>query len=440
MPFDKLDKKAREAAEQYNAEYNEEAWSKMEALLDKHMPVGATQPAVKERKFHEKWLLLLLSLAAISFVVLLIKPWKHSNGNKTTQKKSATIIPVQNNSDSKSVTIKPSQGSSKDDDINKLNSSPNTTTTDNVLNPNDQNNNKNGFKKTIHGGGNLVSSKMNADIDNLDENAGVQIGKSKDQVIKNQNTFLPEGFSNQKIDNWFIVKNSTISNKILGPFSISNNIRDIKTKKSINTRKNKFANSFSISISAGPDVSAASLDNIGTFEMILGAGIGYRFGKRWQVRTGFFTAKKVYGAKPAEYNPSGMFWNYYPYLEDISADCKVNEIPVIVNYTLSQNQKQAWFASAGLSSYFMKRETYIYHSKSPSGTYWDKTYTVSGENKHYLSSLRISAGYQKTINKTVSLSAEPYLNLPLSGVGYGKVKLTSAGFLFSVNVKPFAKK
>ncbi len=442
MPFDKLDKKAREAAEQYNAEYNEEAWSKMEALLDKHMPVGVAQPAVKERKFHEKWLLLLLSLAAISLVVLLIKPWKHYDENKTAQKNIATVLPVENNSDNKSVPIKPGKSSSNDDNKPQPNSSPNTTATgiENVLNANDQKNNKNGFNKIRQGGGNLHSYQTNADIDNSDGNAGIGSRKSEDQVIKNQNTLLPEGFSNQKIENWFIVKNNTASNKILVPFSLSNDTNDLKTKKLINAQKNKFANSFSISLSAGPDVSAASLDNIGTFELIAGAGIGYKFGKKWQIRTGFYTAKKVYGAKPAEYNPSGMFWNYYPYLENISADCKVNEVPLIVNYTFSQNQKQAWFVSAGLSSYFMKRETYIYHSKSPSGAYWDKTYMVSNKNKHYLSSLRISTGYQKTINKTISLSAEPYLNLPVSGVGYGKVKLTSAGILFSVNVKPFAKK
>ena len=47
MPFDKLDNNAREAAEHYNADYHDEAWGKMEALLDKRMPIGA---AVAETK------------------------------------------------------------------------------------------------------------------------------------------------------------------------------------------------------------------------------------------------------------------------------------------------------------------------------------------------------------------------------------------------------
>ncbi len=95
MPFDKLDKKAREAAEQYNAAYNEEAWSKMEALLNKHMPVGVEQPQIKERKFHEKWLFLLLSIVAISFVVLLTKPWKNGHPNKDEAENNSTSKSVQ---------------------------------------------------------------------------------------------------------------------------------------------------------------------------------------------------------------------------------------------------------------------------------------------------------------------------------------------------------
>jgi hypothetical protein len=54
--------------------------------------------------------------------------------------------------------------------------------------------------------------------------------------------------------------------------------------------------------------------------------------------------------------------------------------------------------------------------------------------------LKLSAGYEKKLSSKIFLTAEPYLNLPLTGIGYGKVKLYSAGILFSLNVKPFSKK
>ncbi len=93
-----------------------------------------------------------------------------------------------------------------------------------------------------------------------------------------------------------------------------------------------------------------------------------------------------------------------------------------------------------MSSYVMKRETYDYYYKySPSGPTVNHTRTIYNTNNHYFSVLTLSGGYQRNINKVFSLTAEPYVKLPLGGVGYGKVHLNSTGVLFTVSVKPFQK-
>jgi hypothetical protein len=115
-------------------------------------------------------------------------------------------------------------------------------------------------------------------------------------------------------------------------------------------------------------------------------------------------------------------------------------VPLLVNYNFSRNQNHQWFVAAGVASYFMKKEDYDYISKSPSGQTSYNNYTIRNENQHYFSSLKLSAGYEKKLSSKISLITEPYLNLPLTGIGYGKVKLYSAGILFSLNVKPFSKK
>ncbi|MEO7960889.1 MAG: hypothetical protein ABIR19_05035, partial [Ginsengibacter sp.] len=201
-----------------------------------------------------------------------------------------------------------------------------------------------------------------------------------------------------------------------------------------------FANSFSINFSAGADVSAVSLNNIGKFEFVYGAGVSYTFGRNWLLRTGYYEVKKAYGAKPSDYNPPAEFWNYYPYLKKIDAACKIAEIPIIVDYIIQNKPRYNFSASAGMSSYFMKQETYNYHSKNPSGQYQQKSYTINNENKHYFSSLRLSAGYERKFNQRISLITEPYINVPVSGIGYGKVKLNGVGVLMTVNVKPFSQK
>ena len=65
--------------------------------------------------------------------------------------------------------------------------------------------------------------------------------------------------------------------------------------------------------------------------------------------------------------------------------------------------------------------------------------TAYNGNRHLFSILNVSAGYERKISKTLHIQAEPYLNLPLSGVGEGKVKLHSAGLRAGINYTPVKK-
>jgi hypothetical protein len=119
----------------------------------------------------------------------------------------------------------------------------------------------------------------------------------------------------------------------------------------------------------------------------------------------------------------------------------VYEIPVNITYNFAAGNKHNWFAGIGLSSYLMKKEIYNYDYKYGSSPMtYHKEYVVNNDNKHWFSVLTLSGGYEYKINKTVSFSGAPYIKLPLGGVGFGKVKLSSAGILFTATIKPFAQK
>ena len=85
----------------------------------------------------------------------------------------------------------------------------------------------------------------------------------------------------------------------------------------------------------------------------------------------------------------------------------------------------------------MKKEKYKYEYVYPSGTSYSYTHTVNNENKHYFSILTLSGGYTRKISNRLSLTAEPYIKIPLTGIGYCNVKLNSAGLLFSASFNPF---
>lgn len=196
-----------------------------------------------------------------------------------------------------------------------------------------------------------------------------------------------------------------------------------------------FGNNFAISLSTGLDASFINIKNPGKVTLLYGGGLSYNISKRFTVRSGFYVSRKIYTATPAQYNNV-----IYPNLTEVEANCKIYQIPVSVSYNFGQRKNHSWFGNAGLTSLIMKKEDYLYDYKTPTGQTYYYNRSISNENKHYFSVLSLSAGYQRNLGNRVSIVAEPFVNLPLKGIGFGKIKLNSGGVMLSVAVKPFAKK
>lgn len=396
MKPDKFDIKIQQAAAQYESVYNEQAWDAMEKLLDEEMP----QKKKDKRKI--LWLFLLLFLGTGALLVW--RPWRNTGDMVASTIKNSKDISADNHG---SPSAPSATAMTKDADRSAvtLKQSEQQSTTQ-ISFP----------KKTI----------ANAEIKNVikdktGEGSKAVIYLQKDPAALSANNMVEQDAKDKSL--------------------VKENSKDTTHKKIIAPKKrHQFINSFALSLSAGPDVSGVSINNAGTIKPAYGAGISYQLSRRLTVRTGFYVAGKVYDANAPDYHPPARFWNYYPYLKYIDADCKIYEVPLIVNYNFSQTSKYHWFGSAGVSSYFMKKEDYDFVSKNPSGQTSYNSYTVRNKNQHYLSSVRLSAGYERKLKNNLSIIAEPYLSLPLTGVGYGKVKLYSTGVLLTVSIKPFAQK
>jgi len=205
-------------------------------------------------------------------------------------------------------------------------------------------------------------------------------------------------------------------------------------------RKKGFANNFAISLSAGPEYSSTRSFSNGQWRLQYGAGLQYSFSKHFTLRTGFYAGSKVYSAKGSDYHPPAVFWTYYPNLQKVDADCKVYEVPINLSYSFAAKGNHHFFAAAGVSSVWMKKETYEYYYKDAAGQDQSRKRSISNQNNHLFSTAQVSAGYQRQLNSRFSLAAEPYMKVPLSGIGYGKVKLKNGGMLLTISYKPFIKK
>ena len=465
MQFDEFDKKIKDAAEHHHPTYDEKAWEKMEMLLDEHMPV--------KKDDRRKFIILLLFLFIIgSGAFLLIRYGGQSKipgtekqsmslpgGQKNPAAESGTTNKIDKSSGNKIAAEKtvPNDKSSEVQDKGIEGNQPHD-----AINPSseDAGQLQNGGAVTKNGLPSItpaITTTKQRKTDRHDPRFPQEIPKvplRKNATGNKSNDPLPS--ENKQMDKTN-PDNSPVSNDKTDTGTLSGvetrsqpDSAQLKpelertkeaekngataAKKEIKKPGKQSRSPFAVSFTVGPELSVVGIKEPGKVRMKYGAGLGYTY-KRFTLRSGFYVSRKIYTAGASDYHP------YYSRVQEIDGDCKVYEIPVTVSYNFSRATNHNWFASTGLSSYLMKRESYAFLYKDPSTGNSDYYYkTWNNKNKHYFSILNISGGYERIFSKRLSLTIEPYVQVPLSGVGNGKVKLNSAGLLFTVNVNPFTSR
>lgn len=133
----------------------------------------------------------------------------------------------------------------------------------------------------------------------------------------------------------------------------------------------------------------------------------------------------IYSSKPYLTNFNNYHNSYTPSNTSITvnADCRMIDVPLNVDYSLYNKHRNKFSIGTGISSYLMFHESYRYSSYGTGQT----SYNVPNPGKYYLSILNLQATYQRQINSRVGLDIQPYMKLPLSGVGLYNSKLQSTG-------------
>jgi hypothetical protein len=193
---------------------------------------------------------------------------------------------------------------------------------------------------------------------------------------------------------------------------------------------------FVLSILAAPDLT--SVQKLGQSSLSGGFGVEatYLITKKLSITTGASYAKKIYDSDFSLYNPNTSYvFSVAP--SNIHANCDVIDIPLNINYKVFGNNRNSISVSTGLSSYLMLKEKYSY---SYAGDYkGPQDFEVKGQNQHYLGIANVGVEFQHKINNNLSISAKPFMKIPLTDIGYGNSKLSSTGVAVSVNMNLFKR-
>lgn len=195
-------------------------------------------------------------------------------------------------------------------------------------------------------------------------------------------------------------------------------------------QKSKWA--FSAAVSA--DLSATGLEGFTDPGTMIGFGVEYYLADTWSIQTGATYAVKKYTALGSEYETPDWISARPDDLLSAIAKCTVIDIPFNIRKYFHTKKGKTFFASTGVSTYLMLREDYNYEYTEERPN-WAPFWRYENRNNHFFGILNLSVGYETPLSKNLALGIEPFMKLPLTGIGEGRVRFLSFGTNIAIKLR-----
>ncbi|MEO6134776.1 MAG: hypothetical protein ABIP35_06460 [Ginsengibacter sp.] len=410
--FKHIENKIKEAADNVQPDFNDQAWNRMELLLDREK---------HKRRFIFWWWFIGSFVIIASLVVYQLMQSPTIKNDEFKKNKIGQLTTKSNNTFRDSVVqstnkfIKPATKShllehakilpgksvkkiKENKSINQFNTPAQIATNEYADTKDELEKNKEENSKPI-----IASDAVEFETDSIED--------------KNDKAIAQHDPKNYKIEE---LNKEAVEKKV----------------PAINKRKS-FVSKIYLTLTTGVDVSGVKLfsfsENTPTLKS--GFGLGFQLNKKISIETGFYLGAKKYVAGPGDYKYSpGSYWSMVD-LNKVDANCFVYEIPLLLHYNILQNPSTRYYAGTGLVSYIMKKEDYKYNY-TRYGTELTSEKTYRG-NIHLLSSFQFHIGIEKSLTEKLSLLVAPSVTIPMQGIGNGKVKLYSTSLQAGIKYFPF---
>ena len=177
---------------------------------------------------------------------------------------------------------------------------------------------------------------------------------------------------------------------------------------------------------ASPDITTVKMQRTSNVGYNVGLIAGYRISKRLAVETGVIYERKYYYSTGKYFNTKKTPWPNSMKVLDVDGWCNMFELPLNVRYTFAMGAKSSWYVNGGVSSYIMKKQGYNY-SYEYYGAYGSRDWEYKTTTKDWLSNIHVGVGYERPLGVLGTLRVEPYVKIPVKGIGVGELPVTSVG-------------
>ena len=168
----------------------------------------------------------------------------------------------------------------------------------------------------------------------------------------------------------------------------------------------------------------------------IGITLDYQILDRWHVGAGLLFSRKNYTARATDFKVPHDYYQSVGLKEVDFIKGKMNmlEIPINLRYDFSVTGNTIFFASGGVSSYLFGNERSKYYFDF-FGREVCREFQYTNK-QGILSSANLSMGVETGISNDFSIMVAPYMKLPLSDLGFGRIRMSSVGINVALRYSP----
>ena len=210
----------------------------------------------------------------------------------------------------------------------------------------------------------------------------------------------------------------------------SNSVSITENQKETKEESNPKGSRLSLAINLAPDLNGVEQFQSDKISYSIGAGLIYKISSKLSVEAGAAYGRKSYQTGFSSFRPAS--YNLFQVKPNaVSSGFDVMDIQLNLDYTLLKRGKSSIGVGAGISSYLMLDEEYSFtypniHARGLS------SFHTGYQNNHFLGIANLNLSYKRILTNNVKLAINPYLKLPLTDLGYGNIRLRSAGMSIGV--------
>lgn len=185
----------------------------------------------------------------------------------------------------------------------------------------------------------------------------------------------------------------------------------------------------------GLDMSTIKLQSVNNVGYTLGALLGYNINKRLAVESGVYWSRKNYYSTGEYFNKDRTPLLQNTEVHYVEGSCLMWELPVNIRYNFKEKNNRQYYLMAGVTSYLMQKEYYDYNFTKPGQPTEMAHRSYKASTNDWFSALHLSGGIERAWGRKTKVRIEPYLRIPVSGMGLGSLPITSVGINLALTKK-----